>query len=664
MHYIDVVVDNRSIYTDNFYTYLAPKEVGVGAKVTVPFAMRKKPVDAYCFAENIEPSIDKSKIKEIISYDSERSLSPEMIETSVWMRRRYGIKYIDAVKMFTVGGKRLPKAKIHTVKEVKSKKPILTDEQESATKKILKPISENINKTFLIKGVTNSGKTEVYMRAIEEALSLGRTAIILLPEIGLSSQVEKRFIKRFGREKVATLHSKLTTSKKLGEWIRIRSGEAEIVVGARTSVFAPLENIGVIVIDEEHEGTYKSDHNPKFETIDIAYKRALAHNAVMIIGSATPSVVSYYRAKTGVYDLIEMNERVGNSLMPDIEVVDMKNEIRSGNLGYISLRLAEEINRTLEKKEQVILFLNRRGFSTQILCPECGYRMICDDCNIGLTYHKSKNAAVCHYCGKKYPLPEICPDCGSRFIKYSGAGTEKIEEDVRKLWKEAGIARFDTDTASSHDDINTIINDFKQGKTDILIGTQILAKGLDFRNVGLVGIINADTGLNIPDYRSQERTFQLITQVAGRAGRTGGKSLVLIQTYEPDSDVIKYASEGDYESFYESELLHRSIMNYPPFTDIISISCVSDDSGMSMHYANLFREILTKIKNAPKDAVILRPREEEIKTDGRKRVTFIIKAPTGSRMGYVDAYMKFRDQLNANKVNCFIEIDVNPYGIT
>lgn len=664
MHYIDVVIDNKSIHTDNFYTYLAPKEVGVGAKVTVPFAMRKKPVDAYCVAENIDPSIDKNKIKEITSYDPERSLNLEMIETSIWMRRRYGIKYIDAVKMFTVGGKRIPKTKTYVIKGVNPNKPILTDEQESATKKILRPINEKTNKTFLIKGVTNSGKTEVYMRAVEKAISLGRTAIILLPEIALSSQVEKRFIDRFGREMVAALHSKLTTSKKLGEWIRIKKGEAKIVVGARTSVFAPLDNIGVIVIDEEHEGTYKSDHNPKFETVDIAYKRALAHNAVMIIGSATPDVVSYYRAKTGVYDLIEMNERIGKSLMPDIEVIDMRNEVRSGNLSLISCRLAEEIEKTLKKKEQVILFLNRRGFSTQILCPDCGYRMICGDCKIGLTYHKSINSAVCHYCSKKYPLPKICPECGSKFIKYSGAGTEKIEEDVRKLWKEANIARFDTDTASSSDDIDIIISDFKQGKTDILIGTQILAKGLDFQNVGLVGIINADTGLNIPDYRSEERTFQLITQVAGRAGRTGGKSLVLIQTYEPDSDVVKYAAEGDYESFYESELLHRSIMNYPPFTDIISVCCVSDNSKISMHYANIFREILIKIKNAPQDAVILRPREEEIKTDGKKKVTFIIKAPIGSRMGYVDAYMKFRDWLNTKKVNCFIEIDVNPYGIT
>ncbi len=663
MQYIDVVVDNKSVNTDNFFTFLAPDEIGVGAKLTVPFSKRKKPVDAYCVAVNVEPKFDKNKIKEILTYDPERSLNPEMIETSIWMRKRYGTKYIDAIKMFTVGGKKIPKSKTFPQETLDSDKPILTNEQKSATQKILKPIKEKKNKSFLIKGVTNSGKTEVYMRAVEEALSMGRTAIVLLPEIALSSQIEKRFVERFGKKTVATLHSKLTTSKKLGEWIRIKNGEARIVVGARTSVFAPLDNIGVIVIDEEHEGTYKSDHNPKFETVDVAYKRALLHDAVMIIGSATPDVVSYYRAKTHIYDLIEMNDRVGDSVMPDIEIVDMRKEIRNGNLSLVSIRLAEEIDKTLKKNEQIILFLNRRGFSTQILCPDCGYRMMCEDCNIGLTYHKSKNAAICHYCGKKYPLPDKCPDCGSKFIKYSGAGTERIEEDVQNLWKGATVSRFDADTATSNDEIEKIISDFKEGKTDILIGTQILAKGLDFKNVGLVGIINADTGLSIPDYRSQERTFQLITQVAGRAGRAGGKSLVVIQTFDPDSDVIKYASERDYESFYESELLHRSIMNYPPFTDIISVSCVSETVETSMNYANLFRDILLKMNNAPEGAVILRAREEEVKTDGKKRVTFIIKAPAGSRMGYVDSYMKFRDHLNTINKKCYIEIDINPYGI-
>ena len=495
-----------------------------------------------------------------------------------------------------------------------------------------------------------------------EALALGRTAIVLLPEIALAAQVADRFRERFGSGMIATLHSRLKKSERLSEWLRIRRGEARIVIGARTSVFAPLDNIGIIVIDEEHESTYKSDHNPKYETVDVAYKRASLSGAVLVLGSATPSVTSYYRAKKGIYELIEMNERIGESRMPVLETVDMRKEAVSGNTGVISRELAGNIDRSLKKKEQVILFLNRRGFSTRIFCPDCGYRMTCPDCGIALTYHRTSNAAVCHYCGRKFPLRDTCPDCGSRFIKYAGAGTEKVEDEVRSLWPDAGVDRFDLDTASAADDPTKVIDDFQKGKTDILVGTQILAKGLDFRNVGLVGIINADVSLNIPDYRAPERTYQLITQVAGRAGRAGGESRVLIQTYEPDSDVIKEAAAGDYESFYGSELLHRSIMNYPPYSDIISVGFAADDDDTALSYAEAFRNRLSGLKSAPDGAAVMRPRLDEKRTDGRSRAVFIIKAPSGSRAGYVNEYMTLRDMLIQNKAPVFAEIDINPYG--
>ena len=347
--------------------------------------------------------------------------------------------------------------------------------------------------------------------------------------------------------------------------------------------------------------------------------------------------------------------------MPLIETVDMRAEIRAGNTSVISRRLAIETENALRRGEQVILFLNRRGFSTQILCPDCGFRMTCPDCGISLTYHKSVNAAVCHYCGRKFVLPEKCPDCGNRFIRYTGTGTEKVEETVRSLWPEAKTARFDLDTAMKTDDAGKVINDFQTGKTDILVGTQILAKGLDFRNVSLVGIINADVSLNIPDFRSSERTYQLITQVAGRAGRAGGESRVLIQTYEPDSDVIREAASGDYESFYEAELLHRNIMNYPPYSDIIAVSFISESPEESLEYAESFRKRLLRLKEQPDGVQILRTRIDERKTDGRYRAEFIIKAPPGSRSGYVKEYMDFRDRLTASKADCFIEIDINPY---
>lgn len=668
MQYINVVIDNKSESTDNYFTYRAPESVRVGDTVRVAFNMRKKPLTAYVFQVGVTPSLAESRIRDIDSVDEQRSLSAEMIDTALWMRKRYGVKYIDAVKMFTVGGKRVSE-KILKTSDSPEEEHELTEEQRRATAEINASLDEEKQKVFLLKGVTGSGKTEVYMQAAKHALDQGKSVIILVPEIALSVQMERRFQKRFGEDNVATLHSKLTTSKRLENWLRIRQGRAKVVVGARTAVFAPVENLGLVVIDEEHETTYKSDHNPKYETLDVAYKRAEYYGATVVLGSATPSVVSYYRASVGLYRLLELHDRVGGGKLPAVQIEDLRGQLIRGRNELISPQLEGEMRQCLQENHQVILFLNRRGYAPQIQCMKCGQRLMCEDCGIALTYHKRENAAICHYCGKKLPPPKTCPKCGSEYLRFGGAGTEKVEELVQDLFTEYRVARFDLDTAKNQKEIDRTISDFIHQRTHILIGTQILAKGLDFRNVGLVGIINADVSLNIPDYRAAERSFQLITQVSGRAGRASEESRVVIQTFNPEEDVIRYAATGDYQRFYESELLHRKIMNYPPYTDLIAISFSESDKykerdPSGMDYALDFKGKLESMKNAPAGAVIYCPREETFKgMSDRRRVTFLIKAPKGSRTGYVQAYMNYREWMIQQKSTMYIEIDVNPYGI-
>lgn len=669
MKYVDVVIDNKSEYMDSFFTYLAPDDIKVGDKVTVPLARRPKGAEGYVVSTDTVPSVDTCKIKEIISIYKHRSLTSEIIDTAIWMRSRYGIKYIDAIKMFDVGGKRIPvKAQVKVSNELE-REPILSNEQQDAVSKIHDSIDKGIGKTFLIHGVTNSGKTEVYMRAVQKVISRGETAIVLVPEIALSSQVAERFASRFGREQIAIMHSKLKTSERLSEWLRIRSGKAKIVIGARTAVFAPALDIGVIIIDEEHESTYKSDYNPKFETIDVAFRRAKCHNATLILGSATPSIISYNRAMEGVYNLIEMTERIGESVMPEVNIVDMREELRAGNTSIISRELLSSIEDTINKGEQVILFLNRRGFSTQVMCQDCGYIMKCPDCDITLTFHKKENAVKCHYCNRKFKVPKACPECGNMQLSYVGTGTERLEETIGNLIPVAKTERFDLDTAKNSREIKNTLKRFNSGKTNILVGTQILAKGLDFRNVGLVGIVLADSSLNIPDYRSPERTFQLITQVSGRAGREGGRSKVILQTYQPEDDTIKRAAERDYIGFYKQELSHRKNMNYPPFSDIISVTFVDKkaakiDCSSTIDHANDFRKYLLSMNNLPVNTTIYEPKFD-LQRGGadRNRVYFLIKAPKGSRGGFVSSYMKYRELMMRHKSTCHIEIDINPYGI-
>ncbi len=452
-------------------------------------------------------------------------------------------------------------------KEDNSKK--LTEEQKQAILRI-----ENTDKSgILLKGVTGSGKTEIYMNLVEKVLNRGEGAIVLVPEISLTPQMIERFKGRFG-EDVALFHSRLSDGERFDEWYRVKSGRCRLVVGARSAIFLPVDKLGLIIIDEEHEGTYKSEHNPKYNTKEVAEFLSVIKGCKYILGSATPSVESFADAMVSKVELIELKNRVDNKPLPTMEIVDMREELKVKNLSMFSRKLYKEMKEALERKEQIILFLNRRGFSTFISCRSCGYVFKCHKCDISMTYHKN-GYLVCHYCGRTEKQVKVCPKCKSKYVKFFGAGTEKVENEVRKYFKDARILRMDADTTRNKDSHERIYNSFKRGEADILIGTQMITKGLDFKGVTLVGVLAADMSLNIPDYRAGERTFQVITQVAGRAGRGDKEGKVIIQSYTPNHPSLKYAIDNDYVGMFKEEISIRKGMGYPPFGKILLIRGIS-----------------------------------------------------------------------------------------
>ena len=447
-------------------------------------------------------------------------------------------------------------------------------EQRVAVEKLTAAL-KNGGGRFLLHGVTGSGKTEVYIRLIRQALEMGRTAIVLVPEIALTPQMVAWLHGRFGGD-AAVLHSALSAGERFDEWRRIRSGEARVVIGARSAIFAPLRDIGVIVVDEEHETTYQSDRRPRYDAREVAWKRASQHGAVLVLGSATPSVSTYMRAMPGVrpenrLELVELRQRVKGRPLPEVEIVDMRGEFERGNRSIFSARLSARLRDCLDEGHQAMLFINRRGHSTFVSCRACGYVVRCDQCDVTMTYHQAENALRCHYCGKTLPPPKQCPQCGSGYIKYFGAGTQKVQEEVRRLFPDARVLRMDVDTTREKDAHARILGRFRSGEANVLVGTQMIAKGLDFPNVALVGVVAADLSLNLPDYRSVERTFQLITQVAGRAGRADVPGRVIVQTYDPDHYGIRLAAAQDYRAFYTRESAYRRQAMYPPFTVIARI---------------------------------------------------------------------------------------------
>ncbi len=462
----------------------------------------------------------------------------------------------------------------------------LTPLQQSVADKI----NSGDDATYLLRGVTGSGKTQVYINIIENVLKSGKSAMVLVPEISLTHQLVNRFIEVFG-ERVALLHSKLSDGERYDEWMRIASSPASVIIGARSAVFAPSDNLGVIIIDEEHEDTYKSESGVRYDAREVAILRAKSSGAKVLLASATPRVEDYYKAKEGVYTLLEMDERYGGAKLPETIIADMRGELREGNRSPFSRILQEEIRKNLSNDEQSILFLNRRGHSTFVSCRTCGEAIKCPNCSISLTYHSYGEFLMCHYCGHRESVPGTCPQCESEKIKGFGTGTQKIEEKIEEEFKGASVLRMDVDTTGGKNSHEKILDSFQNDGVDILLGTQMVAKGLDFENVTLVGVLAADQILNMGDYRAAEKTFDLIVQVCGRSGRGEKKGRSIIQTYMPENSTIKYAAKHDYKSFYEEEIKMRKILCYPPFCDIINITLFGgDEEEVKKRAMNLYKK--------------------------------------------------------------------------
>lgn len=534
----------------------------------------------------------------------------------------------------------------------------LTDDQQEAYKSILESIQAHQQRTYLLHGVTGSGKTEVYLQTIEEVLKLGRQAMMLVPEIALTPQMVLRFKRRFGDE-VAVLHSGLSKGERYDEWQKIRDGKASVSVGARSSVFAPFKNLGMIIIDEEHESSYKQEDYPRYQARDIAQWRSQYHQCPLILGSATPSLETYARAEKGVYELLSLPNRVNQQALPEIEIVDMRTELSSGNRSMFSEQLRKSIQQRLDKNEQIVLFLNRRGYASFMLCRDCGHVPQCPNCDISLTYHKSTDQLKCHYCGHQEVPPNKCPNCESEHIRQVGTGTQRVEELLQEAFQEARIIRMDVDTTSRKGAHEKLLDDFGAGKGDILLGTQMIAKGLDFPNITLVGVLNADTMLNLPDFRASERTYQLLTQVSGRAGRHEKEGEVIIQTYNPEHYAIKDVQANDYTAFFNKEMNYRKMGKYPPYFFLINFTIAHKEMKKVMEASKHIHKIL--LQHLTDKALVLGPSPAVLsRINNEYRFQILVKYKSEpalhEALKYLDDY--YHDQYLKEKLS--LKIDINP----
>ncbi len=530
---------------------------------------------------------------------------------------------------------------------------ILTDEQRTA----VEAISDGAPGTYLVHGVTGSGKTEVYMHLIDRTLEEGKTAIMLVPEISLTPQMLGLFRARFG-DKVGVLHSGLSDGERYDEWRRLLLGEATVALGARSAVFAPIKNVGLIIIDEEHDSSYVSESNPRYFTSEVAEFRRAYNSAKLVLGSATPALETYHNAVIGEYKLVTLKNRVNKKELPELETVDMREEIKRGNTGIFSARLISALEQTLQDGNQAMLFLNRRGYASFLRCRECGFVPKCPNCEVSLTYHKEDNTLRCHYCGARYRAITKCPICGNEDIKEGKTGTEKIESEVKRIFPSARVLRMDNDTTTTKDAYLKILTSFGKGDADVLVGTQMIAKGHDFKNVTLVGIIDADLALYYSDYRSAERTFQLITQVAGRAGRENKPGRVVMQTYSPRHYVYGFAKKYDYEGFYKKEINTRELTKYPPFTKIVRILVLSEYEEEARAQANRLTSILADIKKHASGMSNLQKMQAPLKKlRSFYRYQIVIWIDNDSADDLMPVIYEVANNANTDKVSVFTEIN-------
>ncbi len=666
MKFAKVIIDQDAKALDREFVYVIPDdlEVTFGERVIVPFGGRV--LEGFVVDITDKTDYDISKIKSIIrTVDGFAVIKKEMLSLMHYMADNLHLKLASILRLFLPSEMRTGKVKELKVRYVKLKSEDVTlpknarkqaeileflknnkvakfsevsaefgyaplsslvkkgeievffEEKKREVdydkldlkKRELTPLQQRAvdtikeNKTYLLHGVTGSGKTEVYMNLIERELEKGKTALMLVPEISLTPQVLANFKARFG-EAVALIHSGLSAGERFDEWRRIFFGEARVVVGARSAIFSPIENLGIIIIDEEHEQSYISESNPRYDTHEIAEFRRKYNDCILVLGSATPSIDSYLKALEGEYQLVEMPVRVNGMEMPKIVIIDMLNELRHGNNEIFSIPLIAELGNVVEKKKQAMIFINRRGFSSFQRCRECGYVAKCKDCDVSLVYHRYENKLKCHYCGKRYRALDICPSCGSHNIKQGAIGTERVVEELKNYFPDVPVFRMDNDTTSTKGAHRSILSQFREAKPGILVGTQMIAKGHDFEDVILVGIIDADQSLYQADYRSIERTFQLITQVSGRAGRSKEQGKVILQTYSPRHYVYRYAQNYDFKGFFKKEANLRKVTNFPPYTKVLRILFSHEDENIVAKEIKVCYNKVQEVKEKFKDDFI------------------------------------------------------------